>query len=681
MALIDLKSDLLNIKFGNDRPGYGSSNLPYIQTQIPDAPNSPGLFRPIFIPGSTGTPDFPIRGGTRGSVSVGFQTFTLSSQIDKTRIEKFFKDEQRGPIFLRKQVGLQLTNPKIETGNTLFGLGQSRPLPGLIENTRVYDPTGRLTLAQVAAMGSGAHAIRSGLVAFAPTQKHYFDIVNQQNVNNIKSINRLVNLNALKMSTGVSPFVNPENVIDYERVSTLGISLNRNLLFQYLGGPGSVYGAGTTTIKRSVDTTKLRSTTSMTYDQLKVQKDNTQNIIVSNANNTPQITWLGKTTYKTNDFRIGLDGVDGSYVPWENPATGKNDKVETRFYVSPGNYKDKLNSSWPFVFNNIQAPWEVESESPDDLIKFVFECISNDDPNYSLAIFFRAFLTAGITDNHSAQLNSFRYMGRGENFYTYQGFERSIGFSFRMAAGSKEELIPMYNRLNSLVSQVYPDYSDANIMRAPVVRLTIGDYLYRMPGLLESVNITVDNSYPWEINLDGDSAQLPQVIDVQVQFKPILEYLPKRASIFQIKDRALNTDLSAGTTNALLSAEYGNMPIITSADVIDIIRDPIVKGIRPSTAQEYRNRKLELAASQTTAAAAEKTRQQNLKGASFASGLESLKTTKPVLDTSLLTKNSQQKNQQKLSPVDFKLQANAQSFEPPEISKPIVNTSGKIPGG
>jgi hypothetical protein len=41
--------------------------------------------------------------------------------------------------------------------------------------------------------------------------------------------------------------------------------------------------------------------------------------------------------------------------------------------------------------------------------------------------------------------------------------------------------------------------------------MTIGDYLHRVPGFLESVNITVDNNSPWEVNLEksqtGDIAQ------------------------------------------------------------------------------------------------------------------------------------------------------------------------------
>jgi hypothetical protein len=538
MPLIDLKTNLKNLRFGADQPGYGSSGLPYIQTAIPDTPNATGTFRPIFRPGSTGNLDFPIRGGAI-EFSIGTQTFTLSSQIDKTRIRKFFEDKPRGTAFIQKQIGLQLSNPKIETGNSLYNLAQSTPLPGLLENTRIYN-NGINTLAQVGAQGTGAHAVRHGTFPFNPLQKNYYDIVNAQNVNDDSSTNRLLILQNLKMTSGTSPIVNTNNVPDISRVNTLGISLNRNILFQYLGGPGSVYGAGNTTIRRAVDTTKLRSFSTMNYDQLMSQNSNFRNTIP-----------------KIQDFRdqTGL-ALDGSYVPWGN------NQIDKRFYVAAGSYKDKMNLLYPFGFNNSVAPWEYNSEDTDDLIKFVFEAISNDDTNYSTAIFFRAFLTAGITDNNSAGLNAFKYLGRGENFYTYQGFDRSIGFSFRVAAGAKQELIPMYNRLNALQSQVYPDYSpNQGIMRAPVVRVTIGDYLYRVPGFLESVNFTIDNNTPWEINLDGDLAQLPQVVDVSVAFKPIMDILPRRSSLLVSKNQiqTLNNEIQGTLNNPPLVANNGKV--------------------------------------------------------------------------------------------------------------------------
>lgn len=525
MPLIDLQTNLKNLRFGNDQPGYGSSGLPYIQTQIPDTPNATGTFKPMFRPGSTGNLDYPIRGGQL-EFQLGTQTFTLSSQIDKTRIKKFFEDKPRGTAFIQKQIGLQLSNPKIETGNTLYGIPQAFNIPGLLENTRVYN-NGQNTLAQVGASGTGAHAIRHGLIPFNPFQKQYYDIVNSQNINNNESKNRLLILSNLKMSQSPTQFTDVRNVTDINTVNTLGISLNKNIIFQYLGGPGSAYGIGITTIKRAVDTTKLGtklgSRKAMVYDQLRAQQ----------INNITD----GVATTNIQDFRDQLPDIEGTYIPWGNNT------VDKRFYVSAGSYKDKMNLLYPFAFKNDTAPWEINGYDTDDLIKFVFEAVSNDDPSYSTAVFFRAFLLSGLTDNNSAQLNGFKYLGRGENFYTYQGFDRTISLSFRVAAGSKDELRPMYNRLNTLLSQVYPDYSPVtNIMRAPLIRMTIGDYLYRVPGFLESVNFTVDNNTPWEINLDGDLAQLPQVVDVSISFKPIMDVLPKRSSLNVINTRGAVAD-------------------------------------------------------------------------------------------------------------------------------------------
>jgi len=136
---------------------------------MPDTPNATGTVQPIYRPGSTGGLDFPIRGGQL-EFNLGTQSFTVSSRIDRSRIRKFFEDKPRGTAFIQKQVGLQLSNPKIETGNTLFGIPQGLPYPGLLENTRVYN-LGANTLAQVGVSGTGFHANRAGLVPFNPFEK------------------------------------------------------------------------------------------------------------------------------------------------------------------------------------------------------------------------------------------------------------------------------------------------------------------------------------------------------------------------------------------------------------------------------------------------------------------------------------------------------------------------------
>jgi hypothetical protein len=181
------------------------------------------------------------------------------------------------------------------------------------------------------------------------------------------------------------------------------------------------------------------------------------------------------------------------------------------------------------------------------MIKFGFECISNDNPTSGLFLQFRAYLTNGITDSNQASLNAFKYMGRGEDFFVYQGFTRTINFSFRVAVENRQDLVPLYDKINALVSQTYPDYSDGGVMRTSLTKVTVGDYIYRMPGFLESVNVTVNQDSSWEIQ---EGYQMPHYVDVNITFRPIHKEIPKRVKSPSDKRLILYTNASvAGAPN------------------------------------------------------------------------------------------------------------------------------------
>lgn len=530
--LIQLKTDLKSLKYGSDRPGGGWSGQPYVQFPIEDNTTPPTIVE--FYTKNRTSLDYPARGGGI-TYEVGTQTYTLASQIDKSRIKKFFEDKPRGAAFIQKQIGLQLSNPKMETGKALAGITQGAPLSGLLENTRVYN-NGKNTLEQVGVEGTGVHLTRHGTMPFNILEKNYAATVGSQNKFNYSSQNRLLILQKLKMSSSPTQFSNPSSNLDINIVNNLGISLNKNILFQYLGGPGSSYGIGSTTIKRSDNTTKVYAQNAMTYDQLMSQ---------------------GKTGIEPSsiqDFRSQVDYSNS--MPWNYTTSSLEWRLNTGNPGSnqkPADYTitvdkgvDKLNALPAFIFQDSVDPWAIQGKDSKDLVKFGFEAISNDNVGYSNAILFRAFLTS-ITDNNSAELNAFKYMGRGETFRTYQGFDRSISFGFKIAAQSRAELKPLYTKLNQLISQVYPDYSPStNFMRAPVIRLTIGDYIYRMPGFLESVNVTIDGATSWEINIEesNDVAQLPHSLDVAVSFKPIFDTLPQRSTEFNKMALITNSDKS-----------------------------------------------------------------------------------------------------------------------------------------
>ena len=149
--------------------------------------------------------------------------------------------------------------------------------------------------------------------------------------------------------------------------------------------------------------------------------------------------------------------------------------------------------------------------------------ISNITPEKSFNLFFHAFLD-DYTDTYSGNWNPQQYIGRGEEFYTYNNFTRAINFSFKAASFNKDSLLVMYNKLNLLAGATAPSYSDGgSFMRGTLTRITIGDLLYRQTGFISSLGLSWNNSYQWELsNRDGEEIdKLPHVLDVSVQFTPI----------------------------------------------------------------------------------------------------------------------------------------------------------------
>ena len=183
---------------------------------------------------------------------------------------------------------------------------------------------------------------------------------------------------------------------------------------------------------------------------------------------------------------------------------------------------------------------------------------------------FRAFL-GGITDNYTANWNGFNYLGRGEQFYTYGGFTRQISLSWTVAAQSKQELIPMYKKLNYLASSLAPDYSPNGYMRGNLVQLTIGGYLYEQPGFITSLTYDIQEDTTWEIGIgttspgDGTVKELPHIIRVTgFQFTPIQRFVPKKQQLsFSNKNNPDNTDDDTGFVE-----EYGDQRFIALANGI-----------------------------------------------------------------------------------------------------------------
>jgi hypothetical protein len=262
MPLLNLKTNLKDIKYGQDQPGGGDSRQPYIKTDINTVDTGFNRLR------LTKFDDGLIRGGVIGALN--------SSVVDTLRIGKFFLDFPKGPLFIVKQIGLQLTNPRLEVPKNIANIAAGAPsnvlsvgTNGLLQPTRIYN-LGVNTLLQVPLNAFGGHIIRHGLLPIQSDASKYEAIVTANNdsfnLNDPSKNNRLVSLSR-KFQLGdrvinrtIGTTANTINQITSAINALTGTSIPQlngpidTVIDDYLGGPGSVYGIGRTLIKRYSNT-------------------------------------------------------------------------------------------------------------------------------------------------------------------------------------------------------------------------------------------------------------------------------------------------------------------------------------------------------------------------------------------------------------------------------------------
>jgi hypothetical protein len=231
------------------------------------------------------------------------------------------------------------------------------------------------------------------------------------------------------------------------------------------------------------------------------------------------------------DYQLGVQGFDPANGTPNGQSVYGNISIPNIGSFSTG--LDTITSIPVYRSETVVREDNTKDNPVNDLVKFRIAVIDNDAPNFKTYLHFRAFL-GGMTDSYSSNWNGFNYLGRGEQFYTYGGFTRSISLSWTVVAQSKEELIPMYKKLNYLASSLTPDYSSNGYMRGNLVQLTVGGYLYEQPGFITSLTYDIQEDTPWEIGIgtdtpgDGTVKELPHIIRVTgFQFTPIQRFRPQ----------------------------------------------------------------------------------------------------------------------------------------------------------
>ena len=566
--LRDLTSDFTSLRYSKDIRGGGFSGQPFVKRSAPVTINQLNSLTTKAL-----SLDFPIRGG---------EYEELAAREDFARIDRFLLSFPQGKAFLDKQKGLMFSNPKMETGQS-----------GGFANTRAFSD-GRNLMTQIAEGGTGFRHPNAGSTVndLEFTQNKYEYIVSHKptKLNRLVSLTTFKIDNkatgdgifdtAIARELGINTFNEGElffypggpgsvyglgQTIIKKSTDNLGAPINTQNAPTFIGPnftrdvKGNIIQARPITEINFANLLGLSPTFNITNEDNAIQngeigtlaQQSSGDFIRANRNPNGDIVlfnnFMGynriRERLQLKPGNLGITDFRNDVLDSSNIAKSDytNNNITTRIGVGnpgarPANQRTDIND--PFIpgqdfinATDIQTRDDADGIGgfPNDIIKFAFETINNDKTDTTTATFFRAFLT-GYSDSHNAEWSPSRYTGRGENFYTYQGFDRTVNFNFRVAAQSKQEMKFIYKKLNYLLSTIHPDYNTNGFMRGNITKLTLGDLFVRTPGILESLQLSVDDQYAWEIAMGDESKDMletPQIMDIGVQFKPILNVLPK----------------------------------------------------------------------------------------------------------------------------------------------------------
>lgn len=150
-------------------------------------------------------------------------------------------------------------------------------------------------------------------------------------------------------------------------------------------------------------------------------------------------------------------------------------------------------------------------------------------------IVFRAIINT-LTDSFSPNWTNVSLIGRADPNYQYTGYSRDLQLDFTVFATSRDELKPIWRKLNAMAGYTAPEYDAETIgLKGPWMRITIGDMFVQQPAILSSLSYTLqDSDTTWEINIEQDPTlmQVPHKISVSCGFNLITDYLPQKGGRF-----------------------------------------------------------------------------------------------------------------------------------------------------
>lgn len=503
-GLVNLQTDLKSLKYGSMPLG---SDAPYVTKNIGQA-----------------------SGGLLGS--------EISHRIDDvSRIAKMLTDKPGIKYLLHEaelqQIGVEQRIKKArQQGKSLVG-AVLQQVGGTVLNTLKIAGS---TLAQVPVNGTGTHFLKG-----FRTDTY----LQPENGNQASAFAQFFGAGGIEgaqyaLRGEVVPGVHKSELVDrdsaynYDATVNIGIGSDEARVNAQAGAPIKVAPSGSTI----EDTTKTPGYQGSISNQL---------ASISSSEFVKKTGVANVQSGQSTTFDEALP-TNSTYIVQKQNYVTKNNNVTKEVRIRLGDQgarnddSKKVNAYWVVTPNkeevdkiNALAPSDGKVDGNTegrDLVKFRFHIVTPDGKEKVL--YFRAFIDS-FSDNYSGQWNPIKYLGRAEDFQIYGGFQRKLSLSFKIAAATRSEMKPIYEKMIWLASATAPTYADGGqFMRGTITKITLGDYIYELPGVLNNVTYTWNTEYPWEIamtepeNLGKDDfeQELPMVMDCSIDFTPIHTFTP-----------------------------------------------------------------------------------------------------------------------------------------------------------
>ena len=567
MGLIDLKTDLKSLKYGLDRRGLGSSKEPFITKTIPEG-ETPGATRDVLLrQGSIVSSANDVSRltqlftTTRGLTFITNQNLLsrLSVKTESTLGPAYAGGNINQGVYLPTSTLAQAGVGFTGTHLNLLGLDPSSPAAGIVEGGLF--PGGGLIRYEQAAFDFN----KNNLNRLVKLKEDKIDL--DPNSTELLSysggpgaplgIGQTI-IKRTSNTTGINPYGNPEG--GYGLLSKNKVA-NSITFFNTNSPSGSItevtYGAGSAnvladslSIQSSTNTSKTKVAQSITYFNNNFPSGSISNVtygagsnsslatefsITSSVDNSNVKISQAKTYFNDNSPSGSISDVtygvvsDNKVVTLKSAYTkGTNASAKQKGSANP-NYKttsyeagnditgDKFNKATTKKLNT-----STENIKPDNdqLIKFYLNFIDPDNPGIDNYLYWQAYVD-NFNDQIGAEYDSYNYVGRGYPLYKYKGFTRKIGLDFTIAAGDENQLIAIYQKLNTFIQRLAPNYSNEGYLRGSFVKLTFGDYLNNVPGILEGISLSPIFDAGFDVT---NGRQLPKAIKVSgFNFTPIAD--------------------------------------------------------------------------------------------------------------------------------------------------------------